>query len=149
MWILFQWIMSNWLQISNKLLNSGRTSVLFFFRNLLFQVCSDQVPTASPLHDSFVFLPCLSDSLLPLLFHPSHPQALSLPSPCLHLLLLPCFPRSTSFPSPSPPPPTVKLWHTMKEAILGRSHPETAYCFLLTQQKQQTIITLIHPHRTV
>lgn len=70
--------MSNWLQFSKKFY-TGSTLVLVF-KNLLFQVCSDQVPIASPLHDSFVFFPCLSNSPLPPITSPSSFTPLTFPS---------------------------------------------------------------------
>lgn len=90
-----------------------------FFRNLLFQVCS-------PLHDSFVFFPCLSDSLLSLPFHPSLP-------PSLHL----SFSCSSSPQTPGQPPHQQSSCDTpTKEAMSGRSASRN--CTLFSSHTTET-----------
>lgn len=114
--------------VSNHLSSFNPSEVLIAFFTCLF-LLQGLRNILSPLRDSFIFSRCSSD-IAPVLPH----------SPCLGLLHPPRLPGPTN-----PRPPSSKagmLSRTVKEAILSRSHPEAAYCCLLTQQ---TIITLSHP----
>lgn len=84
------------------------------------------VSLASPLHDSFVFFPCLSDSLL---FHPSHPLP---PSPHLSSSRS-SLPASQGPQTPAHPPRQQSSCDTpWREAISGRE------CILFSSHTTET-----------
>lgn len=75
-----------------------------FLESCYFRCALTRFPLHLPSMTHLFSFPCLSDSLLPLFFHPSHPPSFfPFLSPCLLLRLLPCFPRSTN-PLPTSPP---------------------------------------------